>query len=116
MKHTIEFKDWEPPQRLRDLVEQSIARLHKLLVKFPQDPLFLRVVVERNAVRTLYRVSLTLDVPGKTLAVHEARHADEEAAREAFAEMEREIQKYREKESHSWEYKRPARRKALRVT
>jgi ribosome-associated translation inhibitor RaiA len=115
MKHTIEFKDWEPARRLRDLVEQSIARLDKLLVKFPKDPLFLRAVVERNAVRSLYRVSITLELPGKTLAVQETRHDDEEAVREAFAEMEREIQKYREKESHSWEYKRPARRKALQV-
>jgi ribosomal subunit interface protein len=115
MKHTIEFKHWEPSPHLRDLVEASIATLDKLLAKFRPDVLFMRVLLERNEPRTLYRVSLSLDVPGRTLHAQEERHDVVEALREAFAEIEREIKRYKAKSSHSYEYKRPVRRRALQT-
>jgi len=111
--HHLEFKDWEPSARVRELVDQSIARIDRLVASFSWEPVFLRVFVERNAARTLYRVSLTLDVPGRTLAAHEERHDVEDAIHEAFAEIERQITKHRETQRGDDAYKRPARRAHL---
>ena len=53
--------------------------------------------VEKNAARTLYCVSLTLNVPGRTLAAHKERPDFREAVREAFTEIERAFTKHKEK-------------------
>jgi ribosomal subunit interface protein len=113
VKHGIEFKNFSPTRRLRELVETGIARLPRHAPKFPEDTVYLRVMVERNDGRP-YRASLTLDVPGRTLAAHEERYDAEEAVQEAFAEIERQLEKHKEMLSHSYEYKRPARREELR--
>src|SRR5262245_6351805 len=48
------------------------------------------------------------------LAAQEERHDVEEAVREAFVEIERQLEKHKETLSHSYIYKRPARREELR--
>src|SRR5215510_11383633 len=66
---------------------------------------------------TLFRslhVSLTCDVPGRMLAAQEERRDAEEAIREAFVEIERQLEKHKETLSHSSLYKRLARREELR--
>jgi ribosomal subunit interface protein len=95
---------------MQRLVEESIARLDRLVPNFPSDAVFLQVFVEKKAARTLYRASLTLHVPGRTLATQEERHEAMEAIREAFAEIERKLTKHKERLTHSETYKRPARR------
>ena len=47
--------------------------------------------------RTLYRVSLTLDVPGRTLAAHEERPSLPEAVRDALTEFERALRQYKDR-------------------
>ena len=74
MKHNIEFKHFEPQEHVRKLIEELISRLEKHLKDFNQDVVFFRLLVEENPVRTLYHVSVTLDVPGKTIAAKEERH------------------------------------------
>ena len=44
----------------------------------------------------------------------EERHDVAEAIRDAFAEIRRELERYRNTLTHAHEYKRPARREALR--
>jgi len=112
--HRLEFKDWEPGARVRELVDRSIARIDRLVASFSWEPVSLRVFVERNDVRTLCRVSLTLDVPGRTLAAQEERHDVEDAIHEAFAEIERQVDKHREAQRGDDAYTRPARRAHLR--
>jgi ribosomal subunit interface protein len=114
MRHNVEFKNFSPGTRLRALVEELVARLERLAPDFPPDTVFLRLLVEENAARALYHVSITCAVPGRTLAAQEDRHDPEEAVREAFAEIERQLQKHKDTLSHSYLYKRPARREEVR--
>jgi ribosomal subunit interface protein len=114
MRHNLEVKDSGPSLRMRQLVEESIARLDRLVPTFPSEAVFLRVFVEKNATRALHRVSLTLDVPGGTLATQEERHDAEEAIREAFAEIERQLIRHKDRLANSDVYKRRERRENLR--
>jgi ribosomal subunit interface protein len=114
MKHTVEFKNWTPDAEVRELLETQIGRLERLAKSLPQESLSLRVVVERNETRTLYGVSITLELPGPNLSTNEERHDLREAIRDAFAELRRQLEKYREKLTHAPEYKRPARRAQLK--
>jgi ribosomal subunit interface protein len=114
VRHNLEFKNFSPGHRLRELVEELIARLDRHAPNSPADTIFLRLFVDENAARKLYHVSLTCDVPGRMLAAQEERHDAEEAVREAFVEIERQLEKHKETLSHSYLYKGPARREGLR--
>ncbi len=48
-----------------------------------------KVDTDDGGARTVYRVSLTLDVLGRTLAAHEERLSLLEAVRDALTEIER---------------------------
>jgi len=114
VRRNLEFKNFSPSHRLRELVEELIARLDRHAPNSPADTIFLRLFVNENAARKLYHVSLTCDVPGRMLAAQEERHDAEEAVREAFVEIERQLEKHKETLSHSSLYKRLARREELR--
>ena len=114
MKHTVEFKDWTPDAEAREVVQAEIRRLQRLIRTIPGESLFLEVVVDRNRTRTLYRVTITVGLPGPNLATREERHDLKEAVHDAFAEIRRQLEKYREKVTHVYEHKRPARRERLR--
>src|SRR4051794_16535443 len=103
MKHTVEFKDWRPDAQVRELVETQISRLQRLINTLPEEALLLRAVVVRNTTRTLYGVSITLELPGRTLATYEERHDLKDTIRGAFAEIRRQLEKYREKFTHAYE-------------
>ena len=114
MRRNLEFKNFSPSHRLRELVEELIAHLDRHAPNSPADTIFLRLFVNENAARKLYHVSLTCDVPGRLLAAQEERHDAEEAVRESFVEIERQLEKHKETLSHSSLYKRLARREELR--
>ncbi len=114
MRHNIEFKNYAPRRRLRELVEVLIARLDRCAPNYHTDAAFLRLFIDENAPRRLYHVSLVCSVPGRMLAAQEERHNDEEAVREAFAEIERQLEKHKVTLSHSRLYKGLARREELR--
>jgi ribosomal subunit interface protein len=113
VKLNVKFKHFVPSQRVSQLVKQSAARLSKVL-NSGSSVVLLRVFVEKNAAHNLYRVSLTLSTPGRTLASQEEGYDLTEAVREAFAELERQLHRHKEKLTHADSYKRPARRKQLR--
>jgi ribosomal subunit interface protein len=114
MKHYLTFTHATPSQRerVRQLVQRSIASLDEIL-DFRSSAALLHMVVEENAARTLYRASATLKLPGRTLAAQEERHDLIEAVREVFAEIERQLQRHKDKLAHSDTYKRKARRQQL---
>jgi ribosomal subunit interface protein len=114
VRRNLEFKNFSPSRHLRETVENLIARLDRHAPNSPADTILLRLFVDENAARKLYHVSLTCDVPGRMLAAQEERHDAEEAVREAFVEIERQLEKHKETLSHSYLYKRPARREELR--
>jgi ribosomal subunit interface protein len=114
VRRKLEFKNFSPSHRLRELVEELIERLDRHAPHSPDDTILLRLFVDENAPRKLYHVSLTCDVPGRMLAAQEERHDAEEAVRKVFVEIERQLEKHKETLSHSYLYKRPARREELR--
>jgi ribosomal subunit interface protein len=114
VRSNLEFKNFSPSHRLRELVEELIARLDRHAPHSPADTILLRLFVDENAPRKLYHVSLTCDVPGRMLAAQEERHDAEEAVRKVFVEIERQLEKHKDTLSHSYLYKRPARREELR--
>ena len=59
-------------------------------------------------------IAVILDVPGGTLATQEERHDAEEAIREAFAEIERQLIRHKDRLANSDVYKRRERRENLR--
>src|SRR4030095_12749268 len=95
MKHSVEFKNFEPEARIRKLIAQLINKLQKRAKRFPPDEVFLRLMIEENPARKLYHVSLVLEIPGKspdtkkTLATKEDRHDLHETLRDAVDEIER---------------------------
>lgn len=56
----------------------------------------LRMVIDKNGAETVYRVSFTLDVPGRTLIAHEERQDCVEAVRDAFTALEQEFREHQE--------------------
>jgi ribosome-associated translation inhibitor RaiA len=71
-------------------------------------------VVDRNEPRTLFRVTIRMELPGPDVSASEERHDLKEAVHDAFAEIRRQVEKYRRKLNHTVEYKRRSRRDRLR--
>jgi ribosomal subunit interface protein len=114
MNHIVEFKDWTPEPEVNDLIETEIDRIQRLVRGLRTDSLVIRVVVDRNQTRTLYRVTIRVELPGPDVSSSEERHDLNEAVHDAFAEVRRQIEKHRRKLTHTDEYKRRARRDRLR--
>jgi ribosome-associated translation inhibitor RaiA len=97
VRYQLEFKNGTGTDALRTLVGDSIARLDRLAAGFRPDALFLRIVIQRNDVRRLHRVSLKLDIPRRVLAVEEEQRQPDVAIRTAFAELEQRFVRARHK-------------------
>jgi len=97
MKHEVEFKGLEPSSALRSLIDSRIAHLDRKAKGLSGDPVFLRCAVEEVPIHKLFRVSVTLDVPQKTLAAKREAHAGEEAVREVFDDIEKQLEEYKSK-------------------
>ena len=93
MKRTVELKHVGPKAHVRNLLEELIDRLEDKLEHFPEDAVSLHVLFEENGSHKLYRTSLTCHVPGHTVAAHEERRDAGLSIREAFAEVERQLEK-----------------------
>jgi RNA polymerase sigma factor (sigma-70 family) len=111
MERNVEYKGLEPDGKIEKLIDRLVAKLERTASRF--SPTHLRLFVEYVPARTLYEVSLTFDVPGKTLAAKEEQHDLTAGLRAALEEIERQLTKH--KESLRREHrKRPARRKEVR--
>ena len=109
MTHTLAFKDGEPDERVRRLVDELAAKLERVVGEQPPDAVSLRVVLE-NFAHARCQVSATLTLPSGVLTAHEEGHRVGEAVRDAFAELQRQLEKHKAKVQHSDVYKRRARR------
>jgi len=113
MKRNIEFKGFEAQQSVRKLIDRLISKLEKNASTFSPELLHLRVMVDQNSVKSLYNISLTLHLPGKTLAAKEEQLDMQAAIKAAFAEIERQLEKYKASvRGEHW--KRPERREEIR--
>jgi len=113
MQSNVEFKDFEPPKQITSLVDRLTSKLEKNIKTFSSDAVRLRLMVEHNSARKLYTASLTLDVPGKTIAGKEEQHDFQAALRVVFEEVDRQLKKYKAnlRKEH---WKRPDRREEVR--
>jgi ribosomal subunit interface protein len=114
MNFNMEFKGFAPQKDVQKLITQLISRLEKKAKSFSPEVVYLRLLIEDNSERTLYHLSITLTLPEKTLATKEERHDLHEAIRDAFAEIERQLEAHKAtlRGEHRW--KRRARREELR--
>jgi len=113
MQRNVEFKDFEPPKRVTLLIERLTSKLEKNIQTFSPDAVYLRLMVEHNSSRKLYSVSLTIDLPRKTLAVKEEQHDIQAGIRAAFEEIERQVKRFKAnlRQEH---WKRAVRRETVR--
>jgi ribosome-associated translation inhibitor RaiA len=114
MNCNIEFKGIAPQKDIQKLIQELITRLEKRTKGFSPDVLYLRLMVEENPARALYHVSITLTLPEKTLATKEERHDLHETLRDAFAEIERQVEAHKATLRAEPMWKRRARREELR--
>ena len=114
MKHNVEFKGFASSEKLRDLVEELVSRLDSKVKGFSPDRVFLRVLVEQRPAHKLYKVAVTLDVPGKILAANQEGHELEPSIRRVFDEIERQLEDHKStlRGEHLW--KRLRKREELR--
>src|SRR5262249_34637853 len=115
MTHELEFKNFDPSQKIRNLIANLTARIERKSRGNAQDPLFLRCALEEVPARKLFHVSIMMSVPHKVLAAKEEMHDAEAAIRAAFQEIERQLQlqKATLRGEHWW--KRVQRRLALKL-
>lgn len=114
MNLNIEFKNFTPSKEVQTLIQESIGKIEKRAKAFPPDVLHLRLMVEENPARTLYRASTTLKLPQKTLATQAERHDLRDALRDAFAEIEEQLEAHKATLRGEMWWKRRARREELR--
>lgn len=91
----VEFKGFTPGQSLRDLIQHLTKALSKRMRRFSRDAVALRLVLSETPAHRLCRVSITLDLPGKTIPSSAEGHDREAALREAFADVERQLETYK---------------------
>jgi RNA polymerase sigma factor (sigma-70 family) len=114
MKHQVEYKGFDPSDKVRKLIETRIGHIDRLCQGLPQDVLFLRVAIEEAATHKVFRVSVTLDVPQKVLAAREEGRDPEAAVRAAFDEAERQLEEYKSRRRGEHWWKRVERRRELK--
>jgi RNA polymerase sigma-70 factor (ECF subfamily) len=114
MKFNIKFKNFAPVERIRSLVHGQIAKLERKTRAFREDSVFLRILVEGNPARTLYHTSITLEVPGKTLATKEERHDLEVSIKDAFSEIGRQLAEHKSRLRGERFWNRSGRREQIR--
>lgn len=120
MKHNIEFRNFgpdktlEPKDGIRKLIEDLLARLEKRAKAFASDALSARVMVDQNPAHKLFHISVTIEVPEKTLAAKKETHDLEAGIREAFVEIQRQLEDYKATVRAESQWKQVKRRDQLR--
>ncbi len=116
MKTSVELKGFESKSgaertdELRRLITQQIARLERKAKSLDPATVSSRIVVERIAAHKLYKISMTLDVPGKSLAAGREAHDATAAVRQSVADLERQFDAHNAKVRGEHIWKRVARR------
>jgi ribosome-associated translation inhibitor RaiA len=113
MNFNIEFKNFAPHKEAQSLIHELVGKIEKKAKAFPPEALFLRLMVEQNPARKLYHASITLTLPEKILATKAERHDLHATLRDAFAEIEEQLQAHKStlRGEHLW--KRRTRREEL---
>ena len=95
MKRLIEIKHVSAKEHVRELIDGLINGLEEKLSRFRGEAMSVHAVFEENGAHRLYRFALTCHMPGRTVAAHEEAHEPGTVIRAAFAEVERQLDKYK---------------------
>lgn len=114
MRQQIRFINCREDEPLRCVVDARLQRLERQLAagKMARTA-FLHGIVEKNPAHERYRVTLTLNVPARTLVAKEEGHEAGAVIREAMDELERQVAKHKAFIRQEPLWRRPARRAAL---
>ena len=93
MKRIIELKHVGPKEHVRHLFDELSDRLEERLSHLRQDAVSIHIVFDENGSHKLYRVSLTCHIPGHVVVAHDEYREAGVAIREAFKELERQLEK-----------------------
>ena len=93
MKRSIDVKHVAARRVVQTLLDDLMDRLEEKLKHFPDDAVSVRAVFEENGRRTLYRTSLTCHVPRHTIVAHDEHRDPGLSIRNAFAEVERQLER-----------------------
>ena len=115
MHHNVEFKNVSSQEDITRLIDELIARIDKRVESFPAETVFLRALIEKVEARDLWRVAVTLKMPGKIIADDQEKHEPHAALRAAFAGIERQIDEYKSRLRGEPLWKRKGRRKELKL-
>ena len=94
MKRAVELKHVGPKEHVRTLIEDLIDRLEDKLQHFPSDALSVHVLFDENGTHKLYHISLTCHIPGHMVVAHEEGRNPGSTIREAFKEVQRQLEKH----------------------
>lgn len=95
MHRNVEFKGFEPHVSINKLIAQSTSKLEKITSTFSPELAHLRVFVEYIASHKLHRISITLELHGKILVAKSEQHDLRAGLRDAFADIEQQVRKYK---------------------
>ena len=114
VKQQFTFINCKDETRLRRLLDQLVRRLERRLTAATlSEAPYLHGTMEKNPAHERYRVSILLNVPGRTLVAKEEGHKAEQAIREAVDELERQLNKHLSYVRQEPLWKRPVRRAAI---
>lgn len=102
MKRVVELKHVGPKAHVKQLLDDLLDRLEDKLTHFPPDAVSVHVLFDENGSHKLYHTSLTCHVPGRTVAAHDEDRDAGVAIREAFAELERQLERQKAVVRHDY--------------
>ncbi|BCO08007.1 hypothetical protein GF1_03830 [Desulfolithobacter dissulfuricans] len=117
MLHQVSYRniDKQEKKKLKELVAELVQDLDEKLGSLARKNPSLHGAIQKHGSQQLYRIGLSLHVPGKTLATQEEGDEAENVIRKGFKELERLVarQKSLMKNEHLW--KRKQRRRELKT-
>lgn len=117
MLHQVSYRniDKQEKEKLKELVAKLVQGLEEKLGRLARKNPSLHGAIQRHGSHKLYRLGLSLHVPGKTLATQEEGDDAASVIHKAFKELERLVDKHKSlmKNEHLW--KRKSRRRELKA-
>ena len=93
MKRLVDLKHVGPTDQVRELLDDLMDRLEVRLGHFPSGSVSTHVVFDEHKAHKLYRIALTCHVPGHVAVAHKEHRDAGAVIREAFSDVERQLDK-----------------------
>lgn len=117
MKYQIDFRNVDDRERdtLRAMIDERVGQLEEKLGSLAEQGPRLRGALQKHGKHSLYRLGLSIHLPGRTIGVEEEAERAESAISAAFAELQRQVQRYKSRLRNEHLWKRKRRRKELQA-